>query len=101
MVVIPFAISGFVLSHSFLASIHKPAEALSRLGFLTLRRWLRLFVPASISMFIACIFASFGAFDRGREFLTGPWFSGLLEQYPPRLETIPEFLYDFCDMWFK
>lgn len=101
MVTLFFAISGFVLSYGFLGSIRsgQMTNALSRLASLTLRRWLRLFAPASISMLMVCFGSFLGAFDPGREFQDGEWLTGSWEQHPPRFQNFGRQLKDFCKMW--
>lgn len=101
MVTLFFAISGFGLSYGFLGALRKGqvTNAVSRLASLTLRRWLRLFVPASISMFVVCMASFIGAYDQGREFQDGEWLTGTWEQHPPRMKNFGKQLKDFCKMW--
>ncbi|CAK1366415.1 hypothetical protein CB0940_09197 [Cercospora beticola] len=104
MVTLFFAISGYVLSYNFLEStLHSnddPTKRWTRLSSLTFRRWMRLFLPATISMTIV-MFASFiGAFDSGREFQkSSEWLTGWWEQHPPRMENFGAQLQDFAKMW--
>ncbi|KAM3417228.1 hypothetical protein BST61_g5487 [Cercospora zeina] len=104
MVTLFFAISGYVLSYSFLSATRThDAESLrrwTRLSSLTLRRWMRLFLPATISMLIVMFAAFTGAFDAGREFQkSSEWLTGSWEQHPPRRATFDAQFADFEWMW--
>ena len=100
MVTLFFAISGYVLSYGFLSSSVTKEAHFSRLSSLSLRRWMRLYLPATISMLFVMFAAFCGAFDRGREFQdSSPWLTGLWEQHPPRFENFGEQIKDFAHMW--
>ncbi|KAF2208633.1 hypothetical protein CERZMDRAFT_101378 [Cercospora zeae-maydis SCOH1-5] len=104
MVTLFFAISGYVLSYSFLSATQTAdAESMkrwTRLSSLTLRRWMRLFLPATTSMLIVMVATYLGAFDAGREFQkSSPWLTGSWEQHPPRRNTFGAQLEDFSWMW--
>ncbi|KAI5361117.1 Putative acyltransferase 3 domain-containing protein [Septoria linicola] len=101
MVVLFFAISGYVLSYGFLASMRsgQSDKALSRLASLTIRRWMRLFLPATASMLLACLASYLGAFDSGRKLEKTPWITGMWEQHPPRYSTLYAQIHDFTKMW--
>lgn len=101
MVTLFFAISGYVLSYNFLASMRnsKWIHGFGRLSSLTLRRWARLYLPATISMSLVCLGAFFGAFEPGREFQESEWLTGLWEQHPPKFESFGAQLRDFFFMW--
>lgn len=99
MVTLFFAISGYVLSYGFLSSVTKEAH-FSRLSSLSLRRWMRLYLPATISMLLVMFAAFFGAFEKGREFQdSSRWLTGLWEQHPPRFENFGKQIKDFVHMW--
>ncbi|SMR45254.1 unnamed protein product [Zymoseptoria tritici ST99CH_3D1] len=101
MVTLFFAISGFVLSHGFLGAVRsgRLTDAVSRLSSLAIRRWLRLFAPAFISMMLVCLSSYVGAFDRGYEFQEGEWLTGMWEEHPPRYTTLRMQLLDFWAEW--
>lgn len=101
MVTLFFAISGYVLSYAFLSQTETQLmKGFSRLSSLSLRRWMRLYLPATISM-VCVFFATFiGAFDQGRDFQdSSPWLTGLWEQHPPRFENFGKQMKDFASMW--
>jgi len=60
MVSIFFIVSGFVLSHRFIQRMHKGEDVFSGLTSLIFRRFIRLFLPAFASSFMAYICASVG-----------------------------------------
>lgn len=105
MVTLFFVISGYVLSYAFLSACTTQTDAqlvkdFSRLTSLTLRRWMRLYLPATLSMLLVMLGAFFGAFDAGHEFHeTSPWLTGWSEQHPPRFSSFAKQLKDFAGMW--
>lgn len=105
MVTLFFAISGYVLSYGFLSTSTAQSDAqllkgFSRLTSLTLRRWMRLYLPATFSMLLVMFGAFFGAFDAGHKFQeTSPWLTGLSEQHPPSFSSFAKQLRDFVGMW--
>lgn len=105
MVTLFFVISGYVLSYAFLSAPTAQTEAqlgkgFSRLTSLTLRRWMRLYLPATLSMLLVMLGAFFGAFDAGHEFQeTSAWLTGWSEQHPPRFSSFTRQLKDFAGMW--
>ncbi|KXJ90532.1 acyltransferase family-domain-containing protein [Microdochium bolleyi] len=60
MVSIFFIVSGFVLSHRFVQRMHRGEDIFSGLTSLIFRRFIRLFLPAFASSFMAYICASLG-----------------------------------------
>ncbi|USW51878.1 Putative acyltransferase 3 domain-containing protein [Septoria linicola] len=111
MVTLFFAISGYVLSHGFLSvrsvthtsDVQQVSQAFSRLSSLALRRWMRLYLPATFSMLLVMFGAFFGAFDAGRDFQDhSPWLTGWWEQHPPRFSSsFAKQLRDFAKMWWE
>lgn len=105
MVTLFFVISGYVLSYAFLSSsrAHTDAELVkcfSRLASLTIRRWMRLYLPATSSMLLVMFAAFFGAFDAGHEFQESSlWLTGWREQHPPRFLSFVKQLRNFASMW--
>lgn len=104
MVTLFFAISGYVLSYGFLASTRNNPQSLdhySRMSSLAFRRWVRLYVPASISMFLVNIAAYMGAYEQGRKLKTSEWMQGVWEQHPPQLKSLRAYLKNYCRMWVR
>jgi peptidoglycan/LPS O-acetylase OafA/YrhL len=105
MVTLFFVMSGYVLSYAFLSASTAQTEAqlakgFTRLTSLTLRRWMRLYLPATFSMLLVMLGAFFGAFDAGREFQeTSLLLTGWSEQHPPRFSSFSKQLKDFVGMW--
>ena len=100
MVTLFFAISGYVLSYNFLSLCRKNEwpKAFSRLASLTLRRWMRLFMPASVSMLLVCLAVQLGAFESGRELRKHPMQIGKWEEHPPRFSSWKAQIQDFGGM---
>ncbi|KAK4623624.1 O-acetyltransferase PaAT-1 [Fulvia fulva] len=103
MVTLFFAISGYVLSYNFLASARGDLSlhGITRLASLTLRRWMRLFIPASFSMLLVCFATYLGAFDKGRQLAGTGLVTGAWEEHPPRFDTFAEQWEDFRKMWWS
>ncbi|KAJ1325515.1 acyltransferase family protein [Microdochium nivale] len=63
MVSVFFIVSGFVLSHRFVHRMHRGEDIFSGLTSLIFRRFIRLFLPAFASSFMAYVCASLGFLD--------------------------------------
>ncbi|KXT07598.1 hypothetical protein AC578_10256 [Pseudocercospora eumusae] len=101
MVTLFFAISGYVLSYGFLAATrtHRPDSGVARLGSLALRRWMRLYLPASISMLMVMFAAYFRAFEKGRKLNNTRYMKGVWEQHPPIFKTFGAQVWNFGKLW--
>lgn len=101
MVTLFFAISGYVLSYNFLASCREKQwdNAFSRLASLTLRRWLRLFLPATFTMMLVCIGVQLGFYSSARELQFNPLAAGKWEEHPPHFPDFRTQIKDFAGMW--
>ncbi|EME79314.1 uncharacterized protein MYCFIDRAFT_204777 [Pseudocercospora fijiensis CIRAD86] len=101
MVTLFFAISGYVLSHGFLAATRTDRldHGVARLASLALRRWMRLYLPASISMLMVMCAAYFGAFEKGRKLNNTKLMKGVWEQHPPIFKTFGAQVWNFGKMW--
>ncbi|KAI1871847.1 hypothetical protein JX265_005833 [Neoarthrinium moseri] len=101
MVVLFFALSGYVLSYRYLSQIRHHAWEGSQksIASLTLRRFVRLYVPPTTSMFLVMVAAFFGAFEPGRRFQDSDWRHGPAEQHPVQQATLLAQLSDFARMW--
>lgn len=103
MVTLFFGISGYVLSYHYLSAVRDREWQTShrRLASLALRRWARLYIPATISMLIIAVMANIGAFEAGREFQESDWLTGAWEEHPPRFSSFGAQLKDYFGMWWK
>ncbi|KAF2211909.1 hypothetical protein CERZMDRAFT_3791, partial [Cercospora zeae-maydis SCOH1-5] len=103
MVTLFFAISGYVLSHGFLKTMRERQadKAFSRLASLAVRRWIRLYLPATITTILSCVAAYWGAFDAGRRFQRTALLTGTPEEHPPRKMSWEGQWADYCAMWWR
>jgi peptidoglycan/LPS O-acetylase OafA/YrhL len=103
MVTLFFAISGYVLSYNFFSSCRDKQwdKAFSRLASLTLRRWMRLFLPASLSMLVVCFGVQMGAFRAAKALQHNPLAAGKWEEHPPHFPDFQTQMWDFAGMWWR
>ncbi|PSR78684.1 acyltransferase 3 [Coniella lustricola] len=81
MVAIFFAISGYVLCRHIQSAIltRRLDDAYQKLSSAVFRRIFRLYIPCTVSMFIVCVLAQFGAFKSEKAIYKGPdsaWING-------------------------
>jgi len=103
MVTLFFGISGYVLSYHYLSAVRdqKWQSSQRRLASLALRRWARLYMPATISMLVMAVMTNLGVFDAGREFQESDWLTGAREEHPPRFSNLGTQLKDYFAMWWS
>ncbi|KAM3417797.1 18S rRNA aminocarboxypropyltransferase [Cercospora zeina] len=103
MVTLFFAVSGYVLSFGFLKAMRdrQADKAFSRMASLAVRRWIRLYLPATITTILVCVAAYWGAFDAGRKFQRTSMLTGTPEEHPPRKMSWKAQWADYCLMWWR
>ncbi|GIZ47735.1 hypothetical protein CKM354_001082000 [Cercospora kikuchii] len=103
MVTLFFAVSGYVLSYGFLKAMRdrQADKSFSRMASLAVRRWIRLYLPATITTSMVCVATYWGAFDAGRKFQKTPLLTGTPEEHPPRKMNWDAQWADYCVMWWR